>query len=318
MKRKTKNSLMLAVIATGAVAAAAATATFFIGNAVFNKTVKRREFNIDNVSSEFRRASRVWIDWWYKQPLEKHRVSSFDNLSLNGYLLKAKRKTNKVAVVVHGHECVSGSLGNISNFYYETMGYNVFAPDLRGHGESEGKCYGMSILDSEDLVVWLKYLVTLFGEQVEFVLHGLSMGAASSMIACAKPDAPKNLKCLVEDCGFSDGNELFSYTIAKEYPIIPKSFLTMSIASIMQLRGKYTLADDSAVESMKQATLPTLFIHGTADALVPVSMAHKLYDAKIGEKQKLVVEGAEHGVSYYKDTKLFVETLKGFLEKYFN
>ncbi len=314
--RKTTKFAIASVAVVGVAASVTATSLLYIGNKVYNQVIKRRDFKIDNVSSEFRKSSRKWIDWWYKQPLELHEITSFDNLLLKGYLLKSKKRSNKVAIVVHGHECISGTLGNISHFYYETMGYNVFAPDLRGHGVSEGECYGMSVLDSEDIVSWMKYIVSKFGEQVEIVLHGNSMGAASCMIASAKPDAPINLKCLVEDCGFSDGNELFEPMIEKTYPKIPKSLILSSISSVMKFRGKYTLSDSSAIQSMKISNVPTLFIHGSDDALVPVSMVHDLYEAKIGEKQKLVVEGAVHGTAYYKDTKLYTDTVKQFILKH--
>ena len=47
-------------------------------------------------------------------------------------------------------------------------------------------------------------------------------------------------------------------------------------------------------ESLKNAKIPVLFLHGKADSTVSMKQAQANYDAVPGEKRLIPVEGAEH------------------------
>lgn len=42
-----------------------------------------------------------------------------------------------------------------------------------------------------------------------------------------------------------------------------------------------------------------LFVHGSDDHFVPVSMTYENYKACAGPKRLIIVPGADHGMSYY-------------------
>jgi fermentation-respiration switch protein FrsA (DUF1100 family) len=61
----------------------------------------------------------------------------------------------------------------------------------------------------------------------------------------------------------------------------------------------YAFKDAAPVEYVKKASVPILFIHGSADDFVPYYMMNELYESCGSEKQMLTIEGAEHARAYY-------------------
>ena len=71
----------------------------------------------------------------------------------------------------------------------------------------------------------------------------------------------------------------------------------------------------NAAREVRKSKTPTLFIHGSADTFVPCRMCEKLYENCGAKKQKLIVDGAAHAESYYKDTGRYEEALEKFLKE---
>ena len=68
---------------------------------------------------------------------------------------------------------------------------------------------------------------------------------------------------------------------------------------------------------MSKAEIPMLFIHGGADKFVPTYMVHELFDACAAPyKDKLVVEGAGHGLSYFVDKDSYEKKMDEFIEMF--
>ena len=59
-----------------------------------------------------------------------------------------------------------------------------------------------------------------------------------------------------------------------------------------------------------------LFIHGTDDSFVPVTMSYENYNACASEKRLFVVPKAEHGLSYYVDTAGYENEVLTFFRKH--
>src|SRR5699024_11963958 len=91
-----------------------------------------------------------WITWTDEQDFETIEMTSFDGLALKGYYLPAKEPTDKTVVFAHGYLGHALDMGIFAEYYYEELGYNIFTPDLRGHGESEGDYYGFGWHDRID------------------------------------------------------------------------------------------------------------------------------------------------------------------------
>lgn len=80
----------------------------------------------------------------------------------------------------------------------------------------------------------------------------------------------------------------------------------------------YGLSECNAADEVKKATVPVLFIHGDADTFVPTRMCHEIYENCISPKEILIIEGAGHAESYYKDQNAYEEKLTAFLNKIFD
>ncbi|MCC8068075.1 MAG: alpha/beta hydrolase, partial [Clostridiales bacterium] len=64
---------------------------------------------------------------------------------------------------------------------------------------------------------------------------------------------------------------------------------------------------------VRKATVPILFIHGSNDTVVPCLMCDELYENCSSKKQKLIVDGAAHAESYYKNTEAYENALTTFI-----
>lgn len=238
-------------------------------------------------------------------------IESFDNLKLHGYKIK-NEKSDIWVITVHGYMSRGSEMETYAKGFYE-MGYNILAPDLRGHGKSEGDYIGMGWDDRKDILAWIDYILNE-NKDAKIILHGVSMGAATVMMASGE-SLPKNVKAVIEDCGYSSVVDEFTDKLNNVFhlpsvPIIQVSDL------VTKVRSGYWFSDASAVEQVKKSETPILFIHGDKDDFVPYEMLDKVYDAAIVEKEKLVVEGAEHTKSVVVNPELYWNTISNFINKH--
>ena len=66
------------------------------------------------------------------------------------------------------------------------------------------------------------------------------------------------------------------------------------------------------MSALRKSRIPVLFVHGTEDTVVPVSMTYENYKACAAPKELLIVPGADHGMSYFLDKHRYEAALKAF------
>src|SRR5699024_10737421 len=142
-----------------------------------------------------------WITWTNEQDFETKTLKAFDDLTLQGYYLPAEKPTNKTVVFAHGYLGNAKDMGQFGKYYHEELGYNLFTLDLRGHGESGGDYYGFGWHDRLDIVDWLDQIIKE-NPDAEIVLHGLSMGAATVLMASGE-DLPENVRLIIADSPYT-------------------------------------------------------------------------------------------------------------------
>ncbi|MGG4560912.1 alpha/beta hydrolase [Bacillus toyonensis] len=239
-------------------------------------------------------------------------IRSFDKLNLKGYEYMNESSSHKWAIVVHGYNGRASEMTKYIRNFYE-RGYNVIAPDLRGHGNSEGDYVGMGWHDRKDVLLWIQQILKK-DPNAEIALYGISMGGATVMMTSGE-DLPSNVKVIIEDCGYSTVSDEFTYQL-KDLFHLPKFPVMNAANTVTKLRAGYDLEEASAVKQVEKSKAPMLFIHGNADTFVPFEMLDQVYNAAKVEKEKLIVPGAGHGAAEKVDSNKYWNTVWKFVEKY--
>ncbi len=272
-------------------------------NANYSKDIIYAEYNDENLND-----AQKWLE--EKSNYSDKYIESYDKLQLHSYVVN--QNSNKWAIVVHGYGG-SGKLMSDKSKYFYDMGYNVLIPDLRGHGKSEGDYIGMGWKDRLDIISWINFIIKE-NPNAEIVLHGTSMGAATVLMTSGE-NLPSNVKAIVADCAYTSAWDEFSYQL-ETYLKVPSSYILNVTNMVTKLKAGYSLKEASALESVKKATVPILYIHGDKDKFVPYSMMDKLYDATNSPKEKLTIEGGEHANSDLVSPFLYWLKVEDFLNQY--
>ena len=296
----------------------------------YRRTMKRNNAKVE------RTMKMAGTDWNQYAPLLQERKAfmlsqdhrevsqmSFDNLKLHAtffpaleeYVDKTEMAAGKKKAVICFHGYTSKGMSDYIGLsdYYLKRGYAMLLPDARAHGESEGEYIGFGCLDRKDALVWIHWLIQEVGEDVEIVLHGTSMGGATVLMTSGL-ELPAQVKGIVSDCGFTSPKEVFTHVLNSMYHL--PAFPVIQGADIMNKKlAGYGMDECNAKREVAHAKIPILFIHGSNDTFVPTHMCNEIYDCCASPKKKLIVEGAAHAESYYKDTEKYEQALNEFFDE---
>ncbi len=288
----------------------------------FNRAIVRSEkiLDVTNLSEE---EAELWSEYiplindgkaWIKaQSLERVEVKSRDGLKLVGHMLSADEPKGTI-LMFHGYRSSGFQDFSCAAEYLYGLGYNLLIPDQRAHGESEGKYIGYGVLERYDCVSWIEYINCRIGTDKPIVLDGISMGAATVLMA-AGFKLPDNVRGIIADCGFTSPWDIFSHVLKNGFHI--PTFPILYTGSILsKIVAGFGFKDYSTLEALKNNRLPVLFVHGSKDNFVPSSMSEAAYEKAIAPKKLLIVPDALHGSSYIKDTVCYKKELKDFFDKY--
>lgn len=290
---------------------------FIVGNYFYNlalnpRTDKEIVLKELSESEEYKKRKQELLEWLTNNSKDTYITSSKNGeLKLHAYEL-INDNSNIWTIVIHGYMGQGNGMTGFANAFYN-RGYNVLVVDLRGHGKSEGNYVGMGWHDRLDIVDWINYIIEKNNDS-KVILFGISMGAATTMMTTGET-LPKNVKLAIEDCGYTSTWDEFSYKLKQLFKL--PTFPTLNAANtVCRIRAGYDFKESSAVEQVKKSKTPTLFIHGSEDTFVPFEMLDKVYNAANCEKEKLVIEGAEHGMASTINPELYWQTIDRFIEKY--
>lgn len=249
-------------------------------------------------------------EFMLSQPREDKWMQSEDGLKLHATWFPQNTQ-KKVVICFHGYTSQGMSDYIALSGYYMKQGYSMLLVDERAHGESEGKHIGFGCLDRKDALQWINLMIETLGEDVQILLHGTSMGGATVLMASGL-NLPNQVKGIISDCAFTSPKEVFTHVL-KNMIHLP-SFPMMQISDLLNRRlAGYALDECNAAREVQKAKVPILFIHGSGDTFVPCYMCDKIYENCASPKQKLIIEGAAHAESYYKDTEAYENALNKFI-----
>lgn len=254
--------------------------------------------------------SKKAVNAFYNMPLESVEFDGGNGETLRGYILVPEKNNGKLVLACHGAR--SSGIGEfcfMAPYLYDN-GYTLVIPDHRGCGRSDGKYMGYGTHESNDTFLWLDYAKKRFAGQKIFLL-GVSMGAATVLMMSDRLN-DKDVKGVIADCSYTSAWEEFSYQLHTSFHL--PDFPILHICDLYsRIFAGYSFKSASPVNAVKNAKKPILFIHGNKDDFVPFFMMDKLYSACASEKHQLVIGGAVHARSYYKNPTAYEEAMEEFM-----
>ena len=242
---------------------------------------------------------KAGIDFANSAPCERVYIKSDDGLRLCARFYKGNLK--KLIILFHGYRSTAEhDFGNALEWYL-SRGLNVLLVDQRAHSNSEGKYITFGLKERYDCKKWCEYAAEEHPE-MDIYLAGISMGAATVLMA-TELGLVKNVKAIVADCGYSSPEDIIEQVLKRDVHIpFAKPMMRISNAIFCKPFGHFDIYAASAVGAMKKnSTIPVLFIHGKADSFVPCEMTVENFNACAAKKQLLMVDNANHALSYLVD-----------------
>lgn len=242
-------------------------------------------------------------------PYEQVSVKTYDGLTLNARLYVLNEKA-PIHIQFHGYrgQAVRDFSGGVQ--LPMESGHNVLLVDQRAHGNSDGHVISFGVKERKDVLTWVNYVVDRFGKDVMIALEGISMGAATVLMA-SNQDMP-NVKAIFADCPYSSPKEI-TLKVAKEMRI-PKFLAYPLLVMGAIIFGHFNLNGSSAIKSVKDVKYPILIIHGQADRFVPLDMSKKLKQINPSIQLEEFPDAA-HGMSYLVDMDRYKKIVKEFMNK---
>lgn len=232
-----------------------------------------------------------------KAPCQWVYTTSFDGFKLAGRYYHTADGA-PVMILFHGYR--SMALRDCAGGYIlsKKLGFNVLAVDQRAHAESRGRVISFGIRERRDCLSWVNYVVNRFGKDTRIVLSGLSMGAATVLMASQLP-LPENVTGIIADCPYSSPADIIRKVCRDRH--LPDALAYPFVKLCARIYGCFDLEETTACNAVKEAKVPILLLHGEEDKFVPCQMSRQIYACCASKAQLHTFPGAGHGLCYMVD-----------------
>jgi dipeptidyl aminopeptidase/acylaminoacyl peptidase len=226
-----------------------------------------------------------------------------DGLTLRGWFIGSK--TNRTIVVLHGYPFNKANILAFAKFLHPLFQVLVF--DFRAMGESDGKRTTGGLEEQKDLQAAVEYLKQR-KDVGKIGVYGFSYGGS---IALMTEDI--EIEAIVSDSAFARLDSV----VERMYPysVLKWPFVWSSRAMARVFYGIDT-SKVAPVDSVKNVTVPVLFIHGKSDSQIPHSDSEELYGAAKEPKELWLIEGADHGAIPQAKRAEYEQKVRDFLFKH--
>ncbi|UCF18578.1 MAG: alpha/beta hydrolase [Gemmatimonadota bacterium] len=193
--------------------------------------------------------------------------------------------------------------GNAGNLYDRLdnvqllveSGFNVLIMDYRGYGKSEGQPSERALYD--DALLAYRHLTEARGvDPSRLVLFGRSLGSTVAIELATQ----QTCGALIVESAFTSAQELARI----HYGWLPGA-----------LFRRLTHEFDS-LSKVPKLRAPVMYIHGDIDAIVPVRMGQRLYEASPEPREWYVLRGAGHNDTLLVGGRAYFERLVRFVREH--
>ena len=192
-------------------------------------------------------------------------------------------------------------------------GHNLLMIEERAQCGSEGHTITFGNQERYDCLDWLDYAVGRFGSDTNIILVGISMGAATVLMASGLP-LPEQVVGIIADCPYTTPLAIIRKVSRDDMHLLPHTggFFACAAARIF---GHFRLNAASAVDAVRRTKVPILLIHGEADYFVPCEMSREIHAANPEMIELHTFQDAGHGLSYLADPERYESLVNAFSDR---
>lgn len=216
--------------------------------------------------------------WWLPNAKEAQNLATSDR---------------KVILYLHGNgKNISANAKHANRLM--RMGFSVLLIDYRGYGKSDGDFPSESNVYTDAQTAW-NYLIQRGYKSEQILIYGHSLGGAIAIdLGIKQPEALG----LIVDASFTSISEMAK--LEPKYRIFPIDLL---------IHQRF-----DSIDKVRSLKTPVLYIHGTADELIPASMSQSLYDATLTRKQIVLIPNAGHNNNASTNEPLYLGSIRSFFK----
>ncbi len=192
-----------------------------------------------------------------KYSVKDYSIETSDNITLHAWSVKSKIPDRKGVILFFHGNARNISTESLQLFWLADHGYDLFIPDYRGYGISQGKpTIELFMKDSIDI---MDAFMELYEGDENIIVWGQSLGGQAAAAVAANSKFADHISKLVLDSTFISWS-----SIGKE--VASSSFLTY----LFQYPVKWSFPDNnSAIEFLpKSRADENIFIHSRGDEFI--------------------------------------------------
>lgn len=195
------------------------------------------------------------------------------------------------------------------------LGYGALLYDSRNHGESGPARVTLGYTERLDAEAAVKFLRDEIRTQDRITLFGISMGAATALLAAAETS---EVAAVIADSSYLNFKDTTDHHV-RLFLRLPPFPLANELRFLIEWRANFDGSQLDASDAARRiGDRPVMFIAAANDKRMPPDIAQKLYDASTASKRDLLIvdgPGSEiHGHAYQADRKLYISRIAGFLQ----
>ena len=257
----------------------------------------------------YRERMVAWMKKVRAMPHDQVSVRSFDGLTLWGKYYEYAPGA-PIEILFHGYRgsAERDMCGAVQRCH--SLGHSALIVDQRASGKSGGNVITFGVNESRDCLTWIEYVTARFGPKTRIILAGISMGAATVVMAAGR-ELPENVIAILADCGYTSPRDIIKKVIATDMKLPPDhAYPIVKLGA--RLFGRFDLDELSSIETVRNTPVPILLIHGESDDFVPCDMSKRCHEANPASTRLFTVPGAGHGLAYLVDKAGYLETARNF------
>ena len=266
------------------------------------------EFPEGDIYVPFHGVMEQWAREVRAMPFEAMQITSFDGLQLHGKYYEYAPDA-PIELMFHGYRgnAERDLCGGVQRCFQ--LGHSALLVDQRCSGKSQGHVITFGILEHKDCLCWLDHMQKRFGPNARILLTGISMGAATVLMAAGKT-LPDNVVGVLADCGYDAPKHIIQKVIRQIG--LPEKLAYPFVKLGARLYGRFDLEAASPLEAMARCKVPVLFFHGETDDFVPCQMSKDNFAACQAKKHLVTIPGAGHGLCYPVDPETYLKEMRNF------